>query len=98
MTRLWIALVFFGLVLGVALLDDEAGLPAWYRLRGDLRAAKARIAELRSEIATLEAETEALRADSHAIEAAIREDLELARPGETIVEVVPRGGERPLTR
>ena len=70
------------------MLDGEAGLGTWLRLRGDLRAAEARIETLRDEIAVLEDETEALRSDPFAIEAAIREDLHLARPGETVVRLL----------
>ncbi len=70
------------------MLDGEAGLRTWLRLRGDLRAAEARIETLRDEIAVQEDETEALRGDPFVIEAAIREDLHLARPGETVVRLL----------
>ena len=70
------------------MLDGEAGFRTWLRLRGDLRAAEARIATLRDEIAALEEETEALRNDPFAIESAIREDLQLARPGEAVVRLI----------
>lgn len=70
------------------MLDSEAGLRTWLRLKGDLREAEARIETLRDEIATLEEETEALRGDPFALESAIREDLHLARPGETVVRLI----------
>jgi cell division protein FtsB len=70
------------------MLDSETGLRSWFRLRGDLRAAEARIETLREEIAALAEETEALRSDPLAIESAIREDLHLARPGETVVKLL----------
>jgi len=70
------------------MLDSEAGFRTWLRLRGDLRVAEARIEALRDEIAALEEETEALRTDPFAIESAIREDLQLARPGETVVRLI----------
>ena len=70
------------------MLDSEAGLRTWVRLRGDLRAAEARIETLRGEITALEAEAEGLRSDPLAIESAIREDLHLARPGETVVRLL----------
>jgi len=72
----------------VAMLDSEAGFRTWLRLKGDLRAAEARIEALRSEIADLEREAAALESDSFAIEAAIREDLKLARPGEIVIHWV----------
>jgi cell division protein FtsB len=84
----WILPAIVALVLAAAMLDGEAGLGTWLRLRGDLRAAEARIETLRDEIAVLEDETESLRSDSFAIEAAIREDLHLARPGETVVRLL----------
>jgi cell division protein FtsB len=75
-------------VLAVAMLDGEAGFRTWLRLKGDLRAAQSRIEALRAEIAVLEEEAEALRNDRFAIESAIREDLQLARPGETVVRLI----------
>jgi cell division protein FtsB len=70
------------------MLDSEAGLRSWLRLRGDLREAETRIEALRDEIATLEEETEALRSDSFTLESAIRKDLHLARSGETVVRLL----------
>lgn len=70
------------------MVDSESGLRSWLRLRGDLRAAQARIDALRNQVAALEEETEALRSDPIAIESAIREDLHLARPGETVVRLI----------
>ena len=84
----WIAPAIVAAALAAAMLDGEAGLRTWLRLRGDLRAAEARIETLRGEIEALEDETEALRSDPFAIEAAIREDLHLARPGETVVRLL----------
>jgi cell division protein FtsB len=74
--------------LAAVTLDGEAGFRTWLRLRGDLRASEARIETLRQEITALEDETEALRSDPFAIESAIREDLHLARPGETVVRLL----------
>ena len=86
--HLWIAPAIVAAALAAAMLDGEAGLRSWLRLRGDLRAAETRIETLRSEIATLEQESEALRSDPLAIEGAIRQDLQLARPGETVVRLL----------
>ena len=86
--RYWIAPAIVAAALAVAMLDSEAGFRTWLRLRGDLRVAEARIEALRDEIAALEEETEALRTDPFAIESAIREDLQLARPGETVVRLI----------
>jgi cell division protein FtsB len=70
------------------MLDSEAGFRTWLRLRGDLRAAGVRIEALRDQIAALEEETESLRSDPFALESAIRKDLHLARPGETVVRLL----------
>jgi cell division protein FtsB len=83
--RYWIAPAIVAAALAAVTIDSEAGFRAWLRLRQDLRAAEARIDALRGEITALEKEAEALRSDPLAIESAIREDLHLARPGETVV-------------
>ena len=64
---------------------------SWAQLqdtKNRLLSAEARIETLRGEITALEEETEALRSEPLAIEAAIREDLHLARPGETVVRLL----------
>jgi cell division protein FtsB len=86
--RYWIAPAIVAGALAAAMLDSEAGFRTWLRLTGDLRAAEARIEALRDEIAALEEEAKALRDDPLAIESAIREDLHLARPGETVVRLL----------
>lgn len=72
-----------------ALLDPAAGVRTWWELRSQLREAEARAAKAGAELAALEDEAERLEADPLAVEAAIRADLGLARPGETIVRAVP---------
>jgi cell division protein FtsB len=68
-----------------ATFDHGSGIGTSLRLRGDLRSAEARIEAIRLENAKLRGEAELLEADPFAIERAIREDLKLARPGETIL-------------
>lgn len=94
--RLWIAPAVLVAALAAAWLDDEAGLRAWARLRADLREAEARMGALRDEIDVLERRAQALAEDPFAQEAAIRADLGLARPGETVVRLrrPERGGLR----
>lgn len=75
--------------LGAALLDREIGVARWWTLERDLVRAEERIETLRSEIRALEVEARALRGDAFAIERAIREDLDLALPGEIVVRTRP---------
>jgi cell division protein FtsB len=83
---LWIpALV--GAALAIAVLDGDSGLGTWLRLRADLAAAESRIAEIRDQTEALERRAEALQDDEFAIERAIREDLEYARRGETLLRL-----------
>ena len=71
----------------LATLDSDSGLRTWVRMRGDLREVEVRLTALRTEVAELRAEAAALDSDPFAIERAIREDLEYARPDETIVRL-----------
>ena len=72
-----------------AVVDPSAGVRTWWDLRSQLGEAEARAAKARGELAELERKVERLGADPLAVEAAIRADLGLARPGETIVRAVP---------
>jgi cell division protein FtsB len=73
--------------IGGSAVDESSGLPTWRRLRDDLAAARARIEMLRGEIEALRREAEALEGDELALESAIREDLGLARPGESVIRL-----------
>jgi cell division protein FtsB len=79
---------------GGSAFDESSGLPAWRRLRDDLAAARARIEILRGEVEALRLEAEALERDGFALERAIREDLGLARPGESVVRFADRRAAR----
>ena len=80
-----IALAIVASAVAIAVSDDETGIRAWHKTRSDLAGARARVAELEARIESREGEAEALRSDPLALERAIREDLGLARPGETVV-------------
>ena len=94
MRGIWLIPVLVAAVAVYAALDDDAGLRSLLRLRGDLSAARERIEALRGDIALLSSEAEALQTQTFALESAIREGLEYARPGETLVRL-PRVTETP---
>jgi cell division protein FtsB len=78
-----------------ALLDADSGVREWLRLRSTLAASTSRIEGLRREVDALRAEGDALKSDPFATERAIREDLDLAKPGETVVRVPRAEGGTP---
>lgn len=80
-----IGLAIVASAVAIAVADDETGVRAWRNTRSDLANAQARVAELEARIESREGEAAALRSDPLALERAIREDLGLARPGETVV-------------
>jgi cell division protein FtsB len=79
--------VLLVLALGHAALDEEAGIRRWLHLRGELAEARARIEVLRGAIAELRLEAQRLEEDDFATERAIREELEYARPGQTVLRL-----------
>jgi cell division protein FtsB len=85
----WIPLVLaLGLAFAWRAVDARSGARAWWSLRADRDAAQGRIRALRAEISRLRAEAEALRDErGFGVERAIREDLELAQPGEVVLRV-----------
>jgi cell division protein FtsB len=85
------AAVVLGLALAHAAFDPDSGIAAWRHLRGELGDARARIAAMHAQVATLHAEVERLRGGGFAQEAAIREELQLARPGQTVVRLPADG-------
>ncbi len=81
--------------LAVALLDPDNGLRRWRSLHAELAKSEARIDVLRGELVRLQTEKDRLRDDPVAIEAAIRSDLDRARPGEVVIRFgeTGRGGD-----
>jgi cell division protein FtsB len=79
--------VLLVLTLGHAALDEETGIRRWLHLRGELAEARARIEALRGEIDGLCGEAQRLEEDGFATERAIREELEFARPGQTVLRL-----------
>ena len=86
----WIAAIaVLATATGIALFDGEAGVATWLDLREEARISRGRIQALEHELERLAAEIEAFDSDDLAVERAIREDLELARPGEWVVRFPP---------
>jgi cell division protein FtsB len=79
--------VLLVLASGHAALDEEAGIRCWLHLRSELAEARARIEGLQGEIAELRLEAQRLEEDDFATERAIREELEYARPGQTVLRL-----------
>jgi cell division protein FtsB len=67
--------------------DRGTGLSTWMHDRDSLENSEEQIARLEAEIVRLKAEAGRLERDPFAIERAIREDLEWARTGETVVRL-----------
>jgi cell division protein FtsB len=79
--------VLLGLALLQVAFDDDAGIRQWLHLRGELEDAHGRIEALRAEVDDLEREADVLDVRGFALERAIREELELVRPGQTLVRL-----------
>ena len=81
------------------LLDRDSGVAIWLELRGDLAGASSRLDMLSAQNEALRREVEQLENDPTAVDRAIREELDLALPGEVVVRFIPeRGTAEPLPR
>jgi len=83
---LWIP-ALLGVAFVVAALDGDSGIRSWMRLRAEFGAARGRIEAMGAEVDALQRAAAALESDEFAIERAIRERLEYARRGETVVRL-----------
>lgn len=68
-----------------ALLDEESGVAIWRELGDALVVSNARVAVLERGNEALRREIETLESEPAALDRAIREELDLALPGEAIV-------------
>lgn len=73
------------LVAASALLAEESGVSTWLSLRESLEVSSVRVAELEAENEVLRSEIAMLEAEPAAVDRAIREELDLALPGEVVV-------------
>jgi len=88
--RRWLLIsALLGGVLGIALIDRDAGVQSWLHLRADLTQSRTRIQTLEREVERLQTEVKALRSSPFAVERAIREELGFARSGELVVRLRP---------
>ena len=88
MKRLLLVPLLLAAAIVLAVIDENSGLPMWLKLRTDLENSNGRIARLEFEITALQEEVYALESSPFALERAIREDLEFARPGETVIRFI----------
>ena len=88
MRTLGLGTCVIGIVAIMALLDPESGLGIWQELRADLAASKARVARLVRENDAMRREISILEGEPAALDRAIREELDLALPGEVVVRFV----------
>ena len=90
MRAFWLLSALCVAVWALATADRLSGLSVWFELREERRASDERISQLQLEVESLRAEVAAFEDDPLAMERAIREVLEFARPGETVVRFVKR--------
>jgi cell division protein FtsB len=70
-----------------AALDEDAGVRQWWHLRAELADAELRIGVLSRELEVLRIEAQRLEEGGFATERAIREELGLVRPGQTLLRL-----------
>lgn len=85
MKALGLGTIVIALVAISALLDPESGLAIWFELRASLEGSSQRVEILERENDSLREEIEMLEFEPAALDRAIREELDLALPGETVV-------------
>ena len=74
-----------------ALLNHESGVEIWRELRAGLSESAARVGQLRRENDEMRNEIEMLKAEPAALDRAIREELDVALPGEIVVRFTSPG-------
>jgi cell division protein FtsB len=72
-----------------ALLDRDSGVGIWLAMREDLALSAARVEALTRENEAMQREIALLEAEPGAIDRAIREELDVALPGEIVVRFEP---------
>ncbi len=85
MKALGLGIVLIALVATSALLDEETGVGIWLELRESLAVSDARVSLLERKNEVLRREIEMFETEPSALDRVIREELDLALPGEVIV-------------
>ncbi len=89
MKALSLATILIAAFVVSALLDADSGLEIWLELRRDLAVSSGRVEQLIRENGALQSEIAILESEPDAIDRAIREELDLAMPGEVVVRFEP---------
>ena len=88
MRAIGLGAILIALLAVPALLDEDSGIGIWLELQEDLVSSTTRVNELVRQNESLRREIELLEADPTAMDRVIREELDLALPGEVIVRFV----------
>ncbi len=96
MKALGLGILLIALVATSALLDEETGVGIWLELRESLEVSDARVALLERKNEVLRREIEMFEAEPSALDRVIREELDLALPGEVIVLFTGGGAGRSM--
>ena len=86
----WLISALFAAALTLAITDRESGLPMWEHQQGTGQEAHQRKQQRRFEAKTQQTKGAAMGHDPAGRERAIREGVEWARPGETVIRFVER--------
>ncbi len=89
MRGLGLGIIVIALLAISALLDRDSGFEIWRELRADLATSSGRVATLERRNEALRREIESLEIDPTAVDRAIREELDVALPGEIVVRFRP---------
>lgn len=92
MRTLGLGMCVIAILAASALLDRESGVGIWIEMREDLAASAARVEALARENDAMRREIALLEAEPGAIDRAIREELDVALPGEIVVRFTPADG------
>ena len=96
MKALGLGILLIALVATSALLDEETGVGIWLELRESLVVSDARVALLERKNEVLRREIEMFEAEPSALDRVIREELDLALPGEVFVLFTGGGAGRSI--